>query len=70
MACDCHLVTSELTGAMLREISRTCYLVSITFGAQVWSAKRTSRENGSFAMRSSVDFWYRLISRSATVPGR
>ena len=30
----------------------------------------TSRWKGSFRMRSSVDFWYRRISRSATVPGR
>ena len=31
---------------------------------------RTSRWKGSLRMRSSVDFWYRRISRSATVPGR
>lgn len=31
---------------------------------------RTSRWKGSLRMRSSVDFWYRLISRRATVPGR
>ena len=31
---------------------------------------RTSRWNGSLRISSSVDFWYRRISRSATVPGR
>jgi histone H3 len=30
---------------------------------------RTSRWKGSLRMSSSVDFWYRRISRSATVPG-
>ena len=30
----------------------------------------TSLWNGSFLMRRSVLFWYFLISRSATVPGR
>ena len=30
----------------------------------------TSRAKGSFLIRSSVVFWYRLISRRATVPGR
>ena len=30
----------------------------------------TNRWNGSFLMSSSVDFWYRRISRRATVPGR
>jgi hypothetical protein len=35
-----------------------------------WAISRTKRWNGSFRMRSSVDFWYRLISRRATVPGR
>lgn len=29
----------------------------------------TSRENGSFAIKRSVDFWYCLISLKATVPG-
>lgn len=29
----------------------------------------TSREKGSFAIKSSVVFWYRLISLKATVPG-
>ncbi len=29
----------------------------------------TNRWNGSLRMRSSVDFWYLLISRRATVPG-
>lgn len=29
----------------------------------------TRRWKGSFRMRSSVDFWYRRISRRATVPG-
>ena len=31
---------------------------------------RTNRWNGSFLISNSVDFWYRLISLSATVPGR
>ena len=31
---------------------------------------RTSRWNGSLRISSSVLFWYRLISRRATVPGR
>lgn len=31
---------------------------------------RTRRWKGNLRMRSSVDFWYRRISRSATVPGR
>ena len=35
-----------------------------------WAISRTSRWNGSFRIRSSVDFWYRRISRRATVPGR
>ena len=30
---------------------------------------RTNLWNGSLRMRSSVDFWYLLISRRATVPG-
>merc|ERR1719430_2808544 len=29
----------------------------------------TNLWNGNFLIRSSVDFWYRLISRRATVPG-
>ena len=32
--------------------------------------KLTMRENGSFWIKRSVLFWYFLISRSATVPGR
>lgn len=32
--------------------------------------QRTSREKGSFDNNRSVLFWYRRISRSATVPGR
>ena len=35
-----------------------------------WAISLTCRLNGSFRMSSSVDFWYRQISRSATVPGR
>lgn len=35
-----------------------------------WPTSRMSRWTGSLGMRSSVDAWYRLISRSATVPGR
>ena len=31
---------------------------------------RTRRWKGSLRISSSVDFWYRRISRSATVPGR
>jgi hypothetical protein len=31
---------------------------------------RTSLWKGSFLIKSSVDFWYLLISRRATVPGR
>jgi len=47
--------------------------------ADVWNRRsllkyreisRTSLWNGSFLIRSSVDFWYFLISRRATVPGR
>merc|ERR1712029_183856 len=34
-----------------------------------WAISLTRRWNGSFLMRSSVDFWYLLISRRATVPG-
>lgn len=34
-----------------------------------WAISRTRRWKGSFRMRSSVDFWYLLISRRATVPG-
>jgi len=34
-----------------------------------WAISRTRRWNGSFRMRSSVDFWYLRISRRATVPG-
>ena len=30
---------------------------------------RTRRWNGNFLINNSVDFWYRLISRRATVPG-
>ena len=31
---------------------------------------RTNRWNGNFRINNSVDFWYRRISRRATVPGR
>lgn len=34
-----------------------------------WAISLTRRWNGSFLMSSSVDFWYRRISRRATVPG-
>merc|ERR550519_3196712 len=34
-----------------------------------WAISLTRRWKGSFLMRSSVDFWYLLISRRATVPG-
>mgnify|MGYP007048366038 FL=1 len=34
-----------------------------------WAISRTRRWKGSLRMRSSVDFWYLLISRRATVPG-
>ena len=34
-----------------------------------WAISRTNRWNGSLRIRRSVDFWYRRISRSATVPG-
>ena len=35
-----------------------------------WAISRTSREKGSFLMRSSVPFWYHQISWRATVPGQ
>lgn len=35
-----------------------------------WAISRTSRWKGNFLINSSVDFWYRLISLRATVPGR
>ena len=35
-----------------------------------WAISLTSRWKGNFLIRSSVDFWYLLISRNATVPGR
>ena len=35
-----------------------------------WDTSRTSRWKGIFLMSNSVDFWYRTISRRATVPGR
>lgn len=35
-----------------------------------WAISLTKRWNGSFLMSNSVDFWYLLISRRATVPGR
>jgi hypothetical protein len=35
----------------------------------VVASRHTKRENGSFATSKSVDFWYLLISRKATVPG-
>merc|ERR1719288_148609 len=35
-----------------------------------WAISLTRRWKGSLRMRSSVDFWYLLISRRATVPGR
>ena len=31
---------------------------------------RTKRWNGNLRINKSVDFWYCLISRTATVPGR
>jgi hypothetical protein len=34
-----------------------------------WATSRTRRWKGSLRIRSSVDFWYLRISRSATVPG-
>ena len=34
-----------------------------------WASSLTSHWNGSFLMSNSVDFWYLLISRRATVPG-
>ena len=34
-----------------------------------WAISRTRRWNGSLRISSSVDFWYLLISRRATVPG-
>ena len=34
-----------------------------------WAVSLTSLWKGSFLMRSSVDFWYLLISLRATVPG-
>jgi len=46
--------------------------------AELWNRKsdlkscaisRTKRWNGNFRIKSSVDFWYRRISRKATVPG-
>ena len=34
-----------------------------------WAISRTSLWKGNLRIRSSVDFWYRLISLRATVPG-
>merc|ERR1719192_128547 len=34
-----------------------------------WAISLTRRWKGSLRMSSSVDFWYLLISRRATVPG-
>ena len=34
-----------------------------------WAISLTRRWKGSLRMRSSVDFWYLLISLRATVPG-
>ena len=34
-----------------------------------WAISHTSLWNGSLLINNSVDFWYRQISRRATVPG-
>ena len=39
-------------------------------GLRRWNTSRTSLWKGNFWIRSSVDFWYLRICRSATVPGR
>ena len=35
-----------------------------------WAISQTSREKGSFQIRSSVLFWYHQILQRATVPGQ
>lgn len=52
-------------------IAWLCHLSSWpTWNGRIYCAiSRTSREKGSFSISRSVDCWYRLISRSALVPG-
>ena len=51
---SCRAITAELWKR--RSVLKSCAI------------SRTRRWNGSFLISSSVDFWYLLISRSATVP--
>lgn len=62
-------VLSDLTDKTLEAaIDR---VVSLSKNGRERVEKREERgTHGSFRMRSSVDFWYLLISRRATVPGR
>ena len=50
--------------------SAVLWMRKTTLGLMFWNTSRTSLWNGIFWMRSSVDFWYLRICRSATVPGR
>merc|ERR1712178_171393 len=52
---SCRAITAELWN--LRSVLKS------------WAISLTRRWNGSLRMSSSVDFWYLLISRRATVPG-
>merc|ERR1711905_30906 len=52
---SCRAITAELWN--LRSVLKS------------WAISLTRRWKGSLRMRSSVDFWYLLISRRATVPG-
>merc|ERR1711905_97231 len=52
---SCRAITAELWN--LRSVLKS------------WAISLTRRWKGSLRMRSSVDFWYLLISLRATVPG-
>jgi len=49
--------------------ARSAVLWNLRSFLNPWAISRTNRWNGSFRMSRSVDFWYFLICRKATVPG-
>ena len=74
LACMAHKLasskrdTKNTSAASCRHIMALPWKCMSVFPTS-WAISRTSHENGSFQIRSSVLFWYCQISQRATVPG-
>ena len=74
LACMAHRLASSKRDTIYASAASCRHMMAlpwkrISVFPTSWAISRTSRENGSFRIRSSVLFWYCWISWRATVPG-